>query len=544
MQTINAPIGEVIVSPINPRRLDPNNLSPEDEAKIEELRQSIAEQGVVEPGVGRRTKDGKRIELGVGQRRLIASRRAGLKDFPVIIRELTDHELLELALTEQLQREDLHPLDESAAYEELLGSPAVASEHEIAGVAKRIGKSPSYVRRRLQLQNLAPKISAAYRAGDLDFTGALELARVPSTKMQEAAYKALDGRHRDDEPLHARDVAHEVRRKYHLPLSKAPFILDDGTLVPGAGGCSSCPKNTGVQRELFAGDVEGEVCTDPDCYQAKVDAWFEEQAKKAKAVGQHILSKKEASTVFVKESWQHEAHLRHGSPYVELDGECREGSYGSPLYGKPWSKVLGEHAPKPVLAQAPDGTVRKLLPRTAALAALKQAHPKTAFNRPGSSSSKPLSAKEREKRKQAKSDEKLEHRVGILALAALVRALQTKKPDVAIWALLADHALDEAYPLHMPPEVGAELGVEKWAELAAKVPKMTEGQLRAVVVAAHLARGGVNGGADVETVEARRLLQACGVDVKAIEKAERAKLEPAPKAAAKKPAKKKSKARV
>lgn len=118
-------------------RITPNPLQPRrsfDEAKIDELAASVREQGIIQPLLVRRVGDG--YELIAGERRLRAAVKAGLKEVPVVVREAGNSETLELALIENLQREDLNPIEEAAAYQRLQEEFDLTQEE----IARRVGK--------------------------------------------------------------------------------------------------------------------------------------------------------------------------------------------------------------------------------------------------------------------------------------------------------------------------------------------------------------------------------------------------------------------
>ncbi len=118
-------------------RISPNPFQPRhsfDEAKIDELSASIKENGVLEPLLVRRRQN--RFELIAGGRRLRAATKAGLKEVPVIVREATDPEALQLALIENLQREDLNPIDEARAYRRLQEEFGWGQEETASKVSK------------------------------------------------------------------------------------------------------------------------------------------------------------------------------------------------------------------------------------------------------------------------------------------------------------------------------------------------------------------------------------------------------------------------
>ena len=132
-----------------------------DQEALEALSESIKEHGVVQPIIVR--PQGNRYELIAGERRLRASQMAGLLDIPAIIRDYTDKETAEIALIENLQREDLNPLEEGLAYERMMNEYEVTQD----GMAKMIGKSRSYVANILRLLELPDEVKELIKAKKL-----------------------------------------------------------------------------------------------------------------------------------------------------------------------------------------------------------------------------------------------------------------------------------------------------------------------------------------------------------------------------------------
>jgi ParB family chromosome partitioning protein len=150
------PVGERLLE-VAPDRIDPNPHQPRqhiDPGRLAELAKSMTEQGVVQPLVVRRL--GSRYQLIAGERRWRAAQQAGLEKLPVIVREATDGELLEIALVENIQREELNPIEEASAYRRLITDLGYSQEQ----VASRVGKDRSTVANVLRLLRLPREIRA------------------------------------------------------------------------------------------------------------------------------------------------------------------------------------------------------------------------------------------------------------------------------------------------------------------------------------------------------------------------------------------------
>jgi len=138
------------IEEIRPHRAQPRKHF--DESKLLELAETIKEKGILDPLMVRRVEDG--YELIAGERRWRAAQKAGLKEVPVIVREADDREVLELSLIENLQREDLNPLEEAEGFRELIEKFNVSHEE----VSKRVGKDRTTITNALRLLKLSPEI--------------------------------------------------------------------------------------------------------------------------------------------------------------------------------------------------------------------------------------------------------------------------------------------------------------------------------------------------------------------------------------------------
>jgi ParB family chromosome partitioning protein len=133
-----------------------------EEAKLEELAASIREHGVVEPILVRR--EGGKYRILAGERRWRAAQRAGLKEIPAVLREASEREAFEIALVENLQREDLNAIEEAEAYEVLIEDHRLTQE----AIAQRVGKERSTVANALRLLKLPSEVRDLVKGGQLD----------------------------------------------------------------------------------------------------------------------------------------------------------------------------------------------------------------------------------------------------------------------------------------------------------------------------------------------------------------------------------------
>lgn len=156
-----------------------------DDAALSDLATSIAKHGVLQPLVVRPLPDGT-YQLVAGERRLRASRMAGLSEVPVVVRELSEQETAEIALIENLQRQDLNPIEEADGYRTLMEHYGLTQEE----VAKAVGKSRPAVANALRLLQLPTDLSALVKNGSLSAGHARALLAFDTKEEQQAAAKA------------------------------------------------------------------------------------------------------------------------------------------------------------------------------------------------------------------------------------------------------------------------------------------------------------------------------------------------------------------
>jgi ParB family chromosome partitioning protein len=161
--------------------IDPSPLQPRsvfDESKLDELARSISANGVVQPVLLRRR--GARFELIAGERRWRAAIRAGLTQIPAVLRNVSDDKVLEIALIENIQREDLNPIEEARAYRKLIETLGLTQE----SVAERVGRDRSYVTNYLRLLRLPDDIQELVESGRLSTGHARTLLGVEHVDVQ------------------------------------------------------------------------------------------------------------------------------------------------------------------------------------------------------------------------------------------------------------------------------------------------------------------------------------------------------------------------
>ena len=164
--------------------IEPNRGQPRkdfDEEALQELADSMKQFGVIQPLIVR--PKGKRYEIVAGERRWRAAKLAGLREVPVLVREYDDRQVSEIALIENLQREDLNPLEEAGAYRALMDTYGLTQEE----VAERVSKGRASVANALRLLNLSEPVQAMVREGTLSVGHAKVLLGLETAAQQEEA---------------------------------------------------------------------------------------------------------------------------------------------------------------------------------------------------------------------------------------------------------------------------------------------------------------------------------------------------------------------
>ncbi|MGE5577139.1 MAG: ParB/RepB/Spo0J family partition protein, partial [Syntrophothermus sp.] len=174
----NLPISAIKPNPFQPRQHF-------DEEKLAELAASIKEHGVVQPLILRQREEG--YELVAGERRWRAAQLAGLKEVPVVVKGLNDLQMMQIALVENLQREDLNPLEEARAYARLLNEFSMTQEE----IAFTVGKSRPVVANTLRLLHLPEEIQESVSRGTISMGHARTILGLESPEQQITAWEKI-----------------------------------------------------------------------------------------------------------------------------------------------------------------------------------------------------------------------------------------------------------------------------------------------------------------------------------------------------------------
>lgn len=328
------------------------------EAKLQELATSIKASGVhqpilvrklpaarladtsTDPATGKPRKVRPTYELVCGERRYRASKLAEVVTIPALIRDLTDDQVLEIQIIENLQRDDLTELEEAEGYEALMQHSGLTADQ----VGEKIGKSRSYVYGRLKLLDLTQESKQAMRDGTLDASRALLIARIPDGKLQLKALEyTTEPEYSGGDLPSVRSLKAWLQRNVMLRLEHAIFKITDVRLVESAGSCTDCPKRTGANPDLFADVDSADICTDPACYHGKEEAHRAELVKRAESKGLRIVQDKEALELLEgRQYWNKPdgyTDLSEKRPDLSQEGD-------RPLT---LGQALGKDAPAPIL---------------------------------------------------------------------------------------------------------------------------------------------------------------------------------------------------
>ena len=221
----------VAISAIRPNGFNPRKHF--DETSLNELADSIRQQGMLQPVTVRPAADGNGYELVFGERRYRAATIVGMQEIPAIISDLSDEEAEEIAITENLQRKDVTPMEEANAYQRLMES----GRHDLSSLSVQFGKSEAYIRTRLKFASLIPEIATLLETDEITVSVASEICRYGEDIQREVYEQHLkeDVTYSSWRGQKASEIARNIELQYTTDLDRYSF---DKTL------CLSCPHNT------------------------------------------------------------------------------------------------------------------------------------------------------------------------------------------------------------------------------------------------------------------------------------------------------------
>jgi len=456
----NVTLAVLTESKTNPRRTFEENA-------LKELAESIRSQGVLSPLLVRPlTENG--FEIIAGARRYRAAQIAEQSTVPVRIVHLSDAAALEAQLVENLIRSEIHPMEEAQGFRALLDLED--PKYSVEQIAAKVGKTPAFVAQRLKLSDLAPAAVEAFYADSIGVGHALLLAKLPADQQEQALRACFKEVYANEDKLArillpVRNLQFWIATNILLILKDAPFNKRDAQLVPIAGSCADCPKRTGHNKLLFGDDLgkQGDQCTDPTCYQAKLSAHVAKAiATKPKLVQISTAygGQKEGSPALPRNKY---TAIRDDKPKSKDDAK------------RPEYKVC-KFTTEAIVTEGTDvGTVHKVC-----------ANPSCAVHHP-----KPLTSREDEKWKaeheKRRKEQAIANATGLRVLAAIGDAVPVRlmKRDLLfilerLVSLMEENRLEMLARQHGVRQKRDEGGVAK--TLAAFIRRADEGMLSLLLV--------------------------------------------------------------
>lgn len=269
MTTANQSAAERNITLVSVANIQPSNYNPRkrfDETGLDELAESIKQQGVLQPITVRPIADTDRYEIVFGERRYRASVIAGLEEVPAIISELSDEEVQEMAVTENLQRKDVTPTEEANAYKQLIDS----GRHTVETLSVLFGKSENYIRTRLNFSTLIPELAELLDADVITISVASEICRYGEDVQREVYEKYLkEGiqHYSSWRGRKAKEIAELIEQKFTIDLERYCFDKTE---------CASCRHNT--NNLLLFNDGGCGQCSNRTCLAEMNAAFLKEKA--------------------------------------------------------------------------------------------------------------------------------------------------------------------------------------------------------------------------------------------------------------------------
>ncbi len=463
-------LADIVPSATNPRK----NFKTPDWADFVE---SVRTHGVIQPGVCRPNKG--KYELVAGERRYRASVEAKLPDMPLVVRELTDAQVVEIQQIENLQREDLSALEEAQGYADwrdslIKGGTVKTVEEAVAHICGKINRKRSAVFGRLALLKVAPAVKKALQEGKLYATKAQLISQIPDPKDQaECLEEAVDGW---DAPMSFRDLQNYIEEQYRVKLKDATFSTGKAYAIPtpklespatyNEGPCAKCLFNTSNMGDKFPDAAKTpNICTNPACFKAKTVAHTTATLAEASKAGKPVISA--------------ESYKKQRYSLTKADDTC----YSTGSNGKSYSTLAKVAGIQPKIAVNDEGEIQEVFTRED-IGEIKKANKIKEHSYSGGSGGD-------ESRKRSKL-KKENSKVAYGATSQILKKFVTTKGiDERLWRLLAD-GLCDLLDIDREAQVSYRLGIAtKMTEVRDALEKyltqkLTTQQLQEFVVEALL----------------------------------------------------------
>ena len=397
-----------------------------DPVKLAELTASIAERGVdtpilVCPLVG---KSG-RYRLVCGERRWRASKEAGKKTIPALIRHFTEAQILETQLVENTQRDDMEPMEEAQAFDTLRAKHGYSVDELVI----KSGKSEKLVRQRLRLIHLPLAAQQALDEGRMRLGVANAIMWIDNEYDRAAATHCILTETWRELALDVHKAQEYIRREFLLQLSKAPFNTKDAKLLPTAGSCLTCPKRSGATAALFEDENLKDSCLDRACFQKKMELHRGQQVEK-QAAKYPVLNEDTTAKLFQ----YGENSVSSASGYVDLTEKVYQDKQN-----RTWQQLVGADAPIQVAVNQ-SGKAFHVLPRTEAVKLAKAVSQLDLSNSTRPDSTDALARK----RAKARAAALVEYMVALTAYIEAISRDRFNDETRPLFALLAKIAVNNA----------------------------------------------------------------------------------------------------
>lgn len=281
------PILSIALSHLEPQKRRREYFKPQD---ITELADSIKQHGLINPITVR--PNGKGYELVAGERRLLATKKAGYDTIEAIVRNLTDQATIEIQLVENLKRLDLPPLDEALSYKYLIEHAEIEEggakrPYTVSDIAAKFARTEEIILRRLKLTDLSDEGRKDLVDGFLPLAHAELLARFPLNTqerlLKENVYRYGKGGKREDGPVQFRNLQQSITaNNISRGLTSSKFNREDPSLHKEGLVCSACPERTGYSPKLFNDTklASSDSCLNPSCWDSKLWAMLTQKREK------------------------------------------------------------------------------------------------------------------------------------------------------------------------------------------------------------------------------------------------------------------------
>ena len=230
--------------------IDPNKNQPRrsfDKEKLAALAQSVKEHGVIQPIV--LTKNGDRYKIVAGERRWRAAKKAGLKEIPAVIREYTEQEIAQIALIENLQRENLNPIEEALGYQTLINKYDMTQE----AVSNTLGKSRSAIANSIRLLSLDEGVQSRLIAGEISSGHARALLSIDDPEIRTAVLLSIT-----EKGLNVRQTE-ALAKQLSKGRAKKPKLINDETKAALESVENSLAEYLGTKVRLIHSPKRGKI---------------------------------------------------------------------------------------------------------------------------------------------------------------------------------------------------------------------------------------------------------------------------------------------